>query len=105
MQETTRKVKDSYAQAIEGSGLRNTNQQETRPIERRFVETRQAKGETKPRSKPNDTGSICKGWVLEDQMTIKPSNAQARDTCKDESITQAQKCKNPNPGAREEQGI
>ena len=90
MQETTRKEKDNYAQAMEGFGLRNTNRQESQPAERRFAETRQAEGETKPRSKPKETGSICKGWVPEDQTTIKPSNAQALDTCKDKSITQAQ---------------
>ena len=90
MQETTRKEKDSYTQSMEGFGLRNTNQQESRPIERRFTETRQAEGEMKPRSKPKETRSICKGWVPEDQTTIKPSNAQVRDTCKYKSITQAQ---------------
>ena len=90
MQETTRKEKNSYAQAMEGSRLRNTNQQESRPTERRFVETHQAEGETKPRSKPKETGSICNGWVSEDQMTIKPSNAQALDTCKGQIDTQAQ---------------
>ena len=30
-------------------------------------------------------------------MTIKPGNAQARDTYKDKSITQAQVRRNPNP--------
>ena len=89
MQKTTRKEKHSYTQAMEGSGLRNTNQQESRPVEKRFVETRQAKGEMKPRSKPKNTASICNGWVSEDQRTIKPSNTQARDTYKDKSITQA----------------
>ena len=90
MQETTRKEKDSYAQAMEGFGLRKTNKKVDTYRERRFAETRQAEGETKPRSKPNDIGLICKGWVPEDQTTIKPSNAQALDTCKDKSITQAQ---------------
>ena len=38
--------------------------------------------ERRNQGQPNDNGSICKGWVPEDQTTIKPSNAQALDTCK-----------------------
>jgi hypothetical protein len=74
------------------------HQQESWPTER-FVEdlSRREKDKTNTKVKPTGTGMIHYGWVSRDQMTIKPKNAQARDTCKDKSITQAQVHKNPDP--------
>jgi len=64
MQETKRKEKDSYAQALECSGLRNTNQQESGHLQReRFAQVRQAEGETKTKVKPQRHWIDMQGWV------------------------------------------
>ena len=107
MQETGRKEKDHYAQALECSGLRNKNQQGSRHLQKRkrFAQVCQAEERRKPRSKPQRHWIDMHGWVREDQTTINPSNAQALDTCKGQIDAQAQNHKNPNLDARGEQCI
>ena len=89
---------DNYSQALECFGMRNTNQQRSRHLQKRrkFAQAHQAEEGQKPRSKPQRYWMDMHGWVREDQMTINPSYAQPLDTCEGQIDTQAQECRNPN---------
>ena len=102
MQETGRSGNENYAQALECSGLRFTNQTRSQYLQKRrkFAQGRQTEKGQEPRPKPQRQRMDMHGWVREDQTTINPSYAQPLDTCKGQIDTQAQECRNPNLDAR-----